>query len=232
MPPSKSKSSGADARPTRVLLVDDHPLVREGLAEVLRKEADLVICGQAEDRLQALRLIPKVEPDLAIIDLTLKNANGLELIKDIRSQFPKVRMLVVSMHDELLHAQRALRAGASGFIAKGEATEHVVHAVRQVLNGKTYTSERVSSAIVSQLSGHPRGESGSVLANLTDRELEIFQLIGDGLGRQQIAERLHLDVNTIETYRSRIKEKLGLKDAQELLQYAIRFNRASSDPTA
>jgi DNA-binding NarL/FixJ family response regulator len=231
MPPTKSKGSGANARPTRVLLVDDHPLVREGLAEVLRKEADLVICGQAEDRLQALNLIPKVEPDLAIIDLTLKNTSGLELIKDIRSQFPKIRMLVVSMHDELLHAQRALRAGASGFIAKGEATEHVVQAVRQVLSGKTYASERVSSAIVSQLSGHSRSDSGSVLANLTDRELEIFQLIGDGMGRQQIAKRLHLDVNTIETYRSRIKEKLGLKDAQELLQYAIRFNRASG-PTA
>jgi DNA-binding NarL/FixJ family response regulator len=231
MPLAKNKRPGASARPTRILLVDDHPLVREGLAEVLGREADLVVCGQAEDRLQALNVIPKVEPDLAIIDLTLKNTSGLELIKDIRAQFPKIRMLVVSMHDELLHAERALRAGASGFIAKGEATEHVVQAVRQVLSGKTYTSERVSSAIVSQLSGHSRSASGSVLANLTDRELEIFQLIGDGLGRQQIAGRLHLDVNTIETYRSRIKEKLGLKDAQELLQYAIRYNRASG-PTA
>lgn len=224
--PAKNNRPVAAANRFRILLVDDHPLVLEGLAEVLKKEPDLEICGLAADRAQALRLFPTAKPDLAIIDLALKNESGLELIKDIHSQFPKVRMLVVSMHDELLNAGPALRAGASGYITKGEATEHVVYAVRRVLSGKTYVSPEVSSAMASQISGHPRQDSSSVLSNLTDRERQIFQLVGEGLGRRQIAGRLHLDVNTVETYRARIKEKLRLKDAQELLQFAIRFNHS------
>jgi DNA-binding NarL/FixJ family response regulator len=223
---TKNELSAARAEVTRILLVDDHPLVREGLAEVLTREPDLMICGEAEDRQQALKLIPLAKPQLAIIDLALKKSYGLELIKDIRAQFPKVLMLVVSMQDELLHAERVLRAGASGYIAKDEATVHVVQAVRQVLRGETYVSQRMASQIAAKISGRGPRDSVSVLSNLTDRELEVFQMIGEGLGRQQIAERLHLDVNTVETYRSRIKEKLLLKDAQELLQHAIRFNRA------
>lgn len=222
---TKNELSAARAEVTRILLVDDHPLVREGLAEVLTREPDLMICGEAEDRQQALKLIPLAKPQLAIIDLALKKSYGLELIKDIRAQFPKVLMLVVSMQDELLHAERVLRAGASGYIAKDEATVHVVQAVRQVLRGETYVSQRMASQIAAKISGRGPRDSVSVLSNLTDRELEVFQLIGEGLGRQQIAERLHLDVNTVETYRSRIKDKLLLKDAQELLQHAIRFNR-------
>lgn len=225
---TKSKRSPAPAIATRILLVDDHPLVREGLAEVLTREADLVICGEAEDRQQALQLIPAAKPNLAIIDLGLKKSYGLELIKDIRAQFPDVLMLVVSMQDELMHAERVLRAGASGYIAKEEATVHVVQAVRQVLGGGTYVSQRVASQMAAKISGRPHRDSASGLSNLTDRELEVFQLIGDGLGRQQIAERLRLDVNTVETYRSRIKDKLQLKDAQELLQSAIRFNRSGA----
>src|SRR5262249_5201562 len=150
----------------------------------------------------------------------LKHSNGIELIKDIGARFPDVLMLVVSMQDELLHAERAIRAGASGYITKEEATSHVVHAIRQVLRGQTYVSERVASHMAAKISGRARPQAASVLSNLTDRELEVFRMIGDGLGRQQIAERLRLDVNTVETYRTRIKEKLGLKDAQELLQYA------------
>jgi DNA-binding NarL/FixJ family response regulator len=218
------KKDGSVSSSTRILLVDDHPLIREGLAEVLTREADLVVCGHAEDRLQALQIIPTVKPHLAIIDLALKKANGLELIKDIRAQFPEVLMLVVSMQDEMLHAERALKAGASGYISKDEATVRVVQAVRQVLRGETYISQRVASLIAGKLSGRTPRDSVSPLSSLTDREFEIFQLIGEGLGRQQIAERLHLDVNTVETYRARIKEKLLLKDAQELLQHAIRFN--------
>ena len=218
------KKDGPASSGTRILLVDDHPLVREGLAEVLTREADLVICGHAEDRLQALALVPAVKPHLAIIDLALKKANGLELIKDIRAQFPEVLMLVVSMQDELMHAERVLKAGASGYISKDEATVQVVQAVRQILQGETYVSQRVASLMAAKLAGRSPRDSVSTLSNLTDREFEIFQLIGEGLGRQQIAERLHLDVNTVETYRARIKEKLLLKDAQELLQRAIRFN--------
>jgi DNA-binding NarL/FixJ family response regulator len=218
------KKDGPASSSTRILLVDDHPLVREGLAEVLTREPDMVICGHAEDRLQALQLIPTAKPHLAIIDLALKKSNGLELIKDIRAQFPELAMLVVSMQDELLHAERVLKAGASGYISKDEATVQVVQAVRQVLRGETYISQRVASLIAGKLSGRSPRESVSPISKLTDREFEIFQLIGEGLGRQQIAERLHLDVNTVETYRARIKEKLLLKDAQELLQHAIRFN--------
>jgi DNA-binding NarL/FixJ family response regulator len=224
----KSELLAARTEATRILLVDDHPLVREGLAEVLTREADLMICGEAEDRLQALQIIPAAKPQLAIIDLALKKSYGLELIKDIHAQFPKVLMLVVSMQDELLHTERVLRAGASGYIAKDEATAHVVQAVRQVLRGETYVSQRVASQMAAKISGRAPRDSVSPLANLTDRELEVFQLIGEGLGRQQIAERLRLDVNTVETYRSRIKDKLLLKDAQELLQHAIRFNRAGN----
>lgn len=223
---SESKHSVAASGPVRILLVDDHPLLRAGLAEVLTKEKDLVICGHAEDRLEALKLIPTAKPHLAIIDLTLKEASGLELIKDIRCQFPNLLMLVVSMHDERLHAERVLRAGASGYISKGEAIDLVVEAVREVLSGKTYVSDQVSSLMVKKHLGRAPNSSTSVLSSLADRELEIFQLIGEGLGRKQIAERLHLDVNTVETYRSRIKEKLGLKDAQELLQFAIQYNRS------
>jgi len=222
--------SPAPSRRTRILLVDDHPLVREGLAEALTREADFEICGEAEDCRQALELISTARPHLAIVDLALKKSYGLELIKDVRARFPEVLMLVVSMQDELVHAERVLRAGASGYITKEEATVQVVQAVRQVLRGETYVSHRFASQMASKLSGRARSEAGSPLANLTDRELEVFQLIGDGLGRRQIAERLHLDVNTVETYRARIKEKLRLKDAQELLQYAIRFNRAGGSP--
>jgi DNA-binding NarL/FixJ family response regulator len=213
---------------TRIFLVDDHPLVREGLAEALTRESDLTICGQADDRHQALELIGPAKPHLAIIDLALKKSSGIELIKDIRARFPKVQMLVVSMQDELLHAERAIRAGASGYITKEEAASNVVQAVRQVLRGEIYVSQRVASHMASRLSGRPRPHAVSVLSTLTDRELEVFHLIGEGLGRQQIAQRLALDVNTIETYRTRIKEKLGLKDAQELLQFAIRANRTEN----
>src|SRR5215469_3646215 len=162
------KKDGPASSSTRILLVDDHPLIREGLAEVLTREADLVICGHAEDRLQALQLIPTVKPHLAIIDLALKKANGLELIKDIRAQFPEVLMLVVSMQDELLHAERVLKAGASGYISKHEATVQVVQAVRQVLRGETYISQRVASLIASKLSGRSPRDSVSPLSNLTD----------------------------------------------------------------
>jgi DNA-binding NarL/FixJ family response regulator len=227
--PAKRDTNSPAPRRTRILLVDDHPLVREGLGEALGKEPDLMICGEAEDRLQALQLIPASKPDLAIIDLALKKSNGLELIKDIRVRFPKILMLVVSMQDELLHAERAIRAGASGYITKEEATVHVVQAVRQVLRGELYVSQQLASQMAAKLSPRSlrsRPESHSALSTLTDRELEVFQLIGDGLSRQQIAERLNLDVNTVETYRSRIKEKLNLKDAQELLQFAIRSSRS------
>jgi DNA-binding NarL/FixJ family response regulator len=222
---SKSTRPPSPSKTTRILLVDDHPLVRAGLAEVLTREPDLVICGEAEDRLPALALMATARPDLAIIDLRLKKSHGLELIKDIHAQFPNVRMLVVSTLDGVLHAQRALQAGASGYIGKEEAIANVTEAVRQVLRGELYVSQRIACQITANLVGHGSPDSVSALAPLTDRELQVFQLLGEGCGRQEIAERLHLDVNTVETYRARIKDKLRLKDAQELLQFAIRYYR-------
>jgi DNA-binding NarL/FixJ family response regulator len=192
------------------------------LAKVLHREPDLCVCGEAADRQEAIETIKVAKPDLAIVDLALKKSDGLELIKDIHSRFERVHVLVVSMQDELLHAERALRAGASGFVSKEEAAQCVIQAVRQVLRGDIYVSLRVASQMAGRIAGHPRTGSHRELDKMTDRELQVFQLIGDGLSRHEIAQRLHLDVNTVETYRSRIKEKLQLKDALELRQYAIR----------
>jgi DNA-binding NarL/FixJ family response regulator len=211
--------------PVRILLVDDHPLTREGLAEVLQRESGLCVCGEAADRQEALETIPVAKPDLVIVDLALKESDGLELIKDMRAQFPKILVLVVSMQDELLYAERALRAGAAGFVSKEEAAVSVVQAVRHLLCGEVYISQRVASQMAARIAGHPRAKSLPALDSLTDRELQVFQLIGDGLSRQQIAQSLHLDVNTVETYRLRIREKLQLKNALELRQYAIRASR-------
>ena len=211
----------------RILLVDDHPLVRQGLTDLLQREPGFKICGEAETHQDAIEAIEATRPDLAIVDLNLKNSHGLELIKDIHARFPNVRVLVVTVQDEMLHADRAMRAGASGYITKDEATINVVQAVRQVLRGEFIVSPKIAAQMAARLAGHPNGDGSSPSHDrLSDRELEILGLIGDGLGRQQIADRLHLDVNTVETYRARIREKLQFKDAQELLQYAIRSNRS------
>jgi DNA-binding NarL/FixJ family response regulator len=208
----------------RIVLVDDHPLMREGLAEVLRREPDLQVCGEAEDRVQALDVIKKIKPDLAIVDLALKNSHGLELIKDLTTLYPKLRTLVVSMHDEFVNAERASRAGSSGYITKQEAATKILQAVRCVLAGEIFLSERAALQIATKSAGRARSGSGLTVDGLTDRELQVFERVGRGLSTRQIAEQLHLDVSTIETYRARIKEKLRLRDALELLQCAIRWN--------
>lgn len=208
----------------RIVLVDDHPLMREGLAEVLRREEDFEICGEAEDRAQALEVIKATRPDLAIVDLALKNSHGLELIKDLSALYPKLRTLVVSMHDEFVNAERVIRAGASGYITKQEATTKILQAVRCVLSGEIYLSERAAVQIATKATGRSRGGSGLTVDGLTDRELQVFELVGRGHSTRQIAEQLKLDISTIETYRARIKEKLNLQDSLELLQCAIRWN--------
>jgi DNA-binding NarL/FixJ family response regulator len=211
----------ARIRRARILLVDDHPLVRQGLAELLRREPDLEVCGQAENHQEALLAIEACSPDLVTVDLSLKNSHGFDLIKDLHSRFPAIRVLVITVHNEALHAEWALRAGASGYITKEEATLNVVQAIRAVLRGEFVISPSLAVQIGATMVGqraHPV---------LTDRELEVLELLGDGLDRHEIAQRLQLDVNTIETYRSRLKEKLHLKDAHQLLQYAIQYNRGS-----
>lgn len=209
----------------RIILVDDHPMVRERLAQVIEAEPDLRVCGEAEDRRDALQLIETAKPDLAIIDLTLKNSHGLELIKDIAVMYPKLKMLVVSLHDEDLYAERVVRAGASGYITKQEATRSILVAIRRVLGGDIYLGEKVTMRIVAKVAGRQSGAS-LFLDRLTDRELEVFEKIGSGLRTGQIAIDLGVSTHTVETYRARIKDKLQIKDGNELLRQAIHWKRA------
>ena len=210
---------------TRVLLVDDHPIVRERIMEIINDEAGLTVCGEAEDRQEALEAIQATKPGLAIIDITLKNSNGLELIKDIHARWPKLLMLVVSMHDEALYAERVLRAGARGYMTKQEATSNILLAIRRVLDGGVYLNEKASSKVLSRLLTQPRRGKDSVTDVLADRELQVFELTGDGLSIREIAERLGIDMKTVETYRARIKDKLDLQNSSELLQLAIRWRQ-------
>jgi DNA-binding NarL/FixJ family response regulator len=207
----------------RILLVDDHPMVRERLSEVIHRETDLAVCGEAEDRFQAVEKMASTRPDLAIVDLTLKRSNGMELIKDIHAKHPAVPILVLSMHDELLYAERVIRAGACGYITKQEATRKIMLAIRSVLSGEIYLSEKMAAQIAAAAVGSARAKPGLPLDKLSDRELSVFEMLGQGSGTRQIADELHLDMRTIETYRARIKEKLHLKDANDLLQHAIRW---------
>jgi len=210
---------------TKILIVDDHPIVRQGLAELINHEQDLTVCGQAEDALEALRIIKKMKPNMVIVDISLKETSGLELIKDLGVRYAHLPVLALSMHDESLYAERALRAGAKGYIMKAEATENVVTAIRKVLSGHMYVSDKMAAKMVRKLVGGKRETGASAIERLSDRELEVFSFIGQGCGTRQIAERLHLSVKTIETYRAHIKEKLNLADANELLQHAIQWVR-------
>jgi DNA-binding NarL/FixJ family response regulator len=229
---SEKTSSTPTAHIARILLVDDHPMVRERLAEVIQREPDLAVCGEAEDRLRAMEIIAATNPDLAIVDLTLKRSHGLELIKDIRSRHPEVAILVVSMHDESLHAERVMRAGARGYITKQEATKKIMLAIRRVLGGDIYLSERMAAQIAAAAVGGNRTKPTLPVDKLSDRELRVFEMIGQGYGTRKIADELHLDIRTIETYRARIKDKLNLKDANDLLQYAIRWMQSGGPQPA
>ncbi len=225
----KKKAEADIENRTRILIVDDHPIVRQGLAELINHEGDLVVCGQAEDSHGAMKAIRELNPNMAIIDISLKETSGLELIKDIHSQHADVPVLALSMHDETLYAERALRAGAMGYIMKQEATENVIGAVRKILGGEIYVSDRMAGRMVRKLVTGQTETSTSQVDSLSDRELEVFHLIGKGHGTRQISERLHLSVKTIETYRAHIKEKLNLADAAELLQYAIQWVSSCGD---
>lgn len=205
------------------MLVDDHPVMRQGLVQLINQEPDLSICGQYEDAATAFAAIPTLNPDLAIIDLSLKGSSGLELVKSSRASFPKLRLLVLSMHDETLYAERVLRAGAAGYIMKEEATENVLAAIRQVLGGGVYLSEKMSAKLMHQWVGTSPRSGGSALERLSDRELEVFGLIGQGKATREIAQHLRLSIKTVESHRAHIKEKLNLKDANELVHTAVRL---------
>jgi len=210
----------------RIIIVDDHPIVRQGLTQLINQEDDLYVCGQAEDAHQAMRAIRELNPDLVIVDISLRTTSGIELIKDIKVQFPNLPVLTLSMHDEAIYAERALRAGARGYIMKQEATEEVVNAIRRVLAGTVYVSQGMAAKMVSKIIAGPSEKGTSPVDRLSDRELEVFRLIGEGYGTREMAEKLYLSVKTIETYRAHIKEKLDLQDANELLRAAIRWANA------
>ena len=216
--------------PIRVFLVDDHPLVRESLANLIEQQPDLRVCGEADGTVSALVAIGAAQPDIAIIDLSLGERSGLELIRDLRHAHPHVAVLVLSMHDESLYAERALRAGARGYIMKREATRNVILAIRRVLAGKIAVSDRLAETLAEKLvSGAPPGPRSPVEL-LSDRELEVFRWVGEGRTTRQIAESLHLSAKTVQAYHARIKEKLGLTTANELLREAVRWLEENGRP--
>jgi DNA-binding NarL/FixJ family response regulator len=222
----ESSPSGATADSsgkTRILIVDDHPIVRQGLTLLIANEPDLEVCGEAADSGEAVRQLTASRPDLIVVDISLHSGNGIELIKQIRSRDPNVKMLVSSMHDESLFAERALRAGAMGYINKAEATDKVVEAIRQVIRGKIYLSPRMTERMLCRAIGTEESLDHSPIDSLSDRELEVFELIGQGLTTRQIANKLHLSPKTVETYRENIKSKLNLANATELTRHAVQW---------
>jgi DNA-binding NarL/FixJ family response regulator len=219
-------SASAKNTPSRVFIVDDHPIVRQGLAGAIEQEQDLTVCGGAGNPAEALQALRRLRPDIAIIDISLSEAaDGLELISDLRARHPELHILVLSMHDESVYAERSLRAGAKGYVMKQETIETVLERIRGVLIGETGFSREVIRKIVNRIADGDASPGISVVERLSARELDVFLLIGRGLSTCQIAARLHLSPKTIGTYRERLKEKLGLKDARELLQRAIEWAR-------
>ena len=216
--------SGAPPMKGRVFIVDDHPIVRQGLALLINREPDLGVCGDAEEAGTALQRIESLKPDIILLDLSLNGPDGIDVLKAVRLRDSRVPVLVLSMLDESLYAQRSLRAGANGYIMKQEATEKVLIAIRRILGGEIYVSDRVSNSMLHQFVGNTAEFKNSPIAELTDRELEVFRLIGEGHGTRQIADDLHLSVKTVESYQARIKEKLSLKNGRELVQRAIQWS--------
>ena len=207
----------------RIVIIDDHPIVRQGFAQLINQEDDLTVIGEAEDAAGAMDLVEREHPDLALVDLSLKNSNGIELIKNLSRLYSSLLMLVISLHDESVYAERALRAGARGFIMKAEATESVMTAIRQVLRGEIYLSDTMRNHMLKNMAAGSRsGEDPTQL--LSDREFEVFQSIAKGESTREIAARLYLSVKTIETYKSHLKQKLDLRNSTELMQYAVEWN--------
>jgi len=219
----QNKGPACAAERRQIFVVDDHPMTRRGLRELLSHERDLAVCGEAENALRALEGIKALKPDLALVDLTLPARSGLMLIKDIRVWTPRVYVLALSMHDESLYAERVLRAGGHGYIMKVEGGERLLQAIRQVLAGETYVSECVSRKIVDAFAGRRNDADGSPLGRLTDREFEIFQLLGQGLPSAEIGQHLHLSPKTVDSHRLHIKEKLQLQSLPALMRYAVRW---------
>ena len=222
--PPKQLERTADANAKKTLLiVDDHPLVRERVAELINQEPDLLVCGEASDANEALAAAKSLAPDMAIIDITLKDTYGIELVKQLKELYPKLPILVLSMHEESMYGERALRAGAKGYLTKQEASKKIIDAIRRIMRGEIYVSEKLSAALLQKVAGVKTEGGGSPIDLLTDRELEVFQLLGQGLAVREVAERLFVSVKTVEAHREHIKQKLKFKTSSELLRFAIQY---------
>jgi DNA-binding NarL/FixJ family response regulator len=213
---------------TKILIVDDHPILRMGMRELLNQEDDFDVCGVAENISSARKVIAETAPDFAIIDISLAGDNGLDLVKEIGSGTSRIPILVLSMHDESVWAERAIRAGARGYLMKKEAAETIVTAVKNILAGKVHVSDTIMARLLDKFHFDPHGSHASTEEALTDRELEVFRLIGSGLSTREIAQRMNLGVKTIGTYRDRIKQKLGLKNGAELTRQAVLWTAKDS----
>jgi DNA-binding NarL/FixJ family response regulator len=209
---------------SKVLIVDDHPLVRERVSELINQEADLEVCGEAEDAVQALKAVEDHKPDLAIVDITLKDSYGIELIRQLKELYPDMPTLVLSMHDESMYGERALRAGARGYLTKQEATKKIIDAIRRILRGELYVSDKLAGSLVRKVAGGGERGGGSLVDALTDRELEVFQFFGQGMTVKELAERLLISPKTVEAHREHIKQKLNYRTSGELLRFAIQYS--------
>ena len=211
-----------------ILIVDDHPIFREGLSQSINREQDLTVCDEAENAAQAMECVQRLRPDLVIVDITLPGKSGLELIRDFRALYPDLALLVVSMHDESLYASRILRAGARGYVMKQESPRILLQAIRHVLDGGIHVSERMSAQILESYSGQHTHSSTSPIEQLTDREFEVFHLIGQGRNNQEIAGQLHLSFKTVAVHQANIRHKLNLKSSSDLIRFAVRWEGAQA----
>ncbi len=216
-------SSASKAAKRRILLVDDHPLTSEGLAGVINREADLEVCGMAGHPAEAMSVLARLKPDLMVTDMTMPGRSGIEFIRDVHAMIPELPILVLSMHDEMLYAERALRAGALGYLMKDAGSAKVLEVIHAILSGQSYVSPQMSARLLDAVTGRrPRG-STSPIEKLSDREFEVFRLLGSGKSTKEVAEALHLSPKTVDVHRGRIKEKLQLKDASSLIHHAVRW---------
>ena len=221
-----AKPKAAAARQKRIVIIDDHPMMREGLTQLIGGQPDLAVCGEAGDAAEGLAKVRETAPDIVLADITLPGRNGLELIKDLQAMAPEVAVLVLSMHDESLYAERVLRAGGRGYIMKQEGGKRILEAIRQVAEGRIFLSQKMSALILESFSGHRAGGGDSGVGALTDREFEVFHLIGQGLSAKEMAKKLNLSAKTVDVHRANIKAKLKLRSVGELIRYAVRWSES------
>lgn len=220
------KQSSGETTRKRILIVDDHPMTRQGISQLLAREPDLLVCGEAADVAHAHAALRHTPPDLVLTDITMPDKSGLEFIREMSRQHPRVPLLVLSMHDESVYAERVLKAGARGYVMKTESGENLLAAVRQVLRGEIYVSKKISALLLDRIAGRRANREDATMSTLTDREFDVFQLIGQGLGTKEIAQRLHISGKTVETHRGHLKRKLKLSTRSELTSHAVRWAAA------